>query len=609
VSAPIYAITNLGTLHGNFCPGFVGENSFALGLNSLGQVVGGSCAFAGFFERVTHAFLYNGAAVLDLRALGPGCDVGGRDRGCWHSVARGINGAGQVVGSSSPFFTFTDSQAFLYANGAMTRLLPAATRSDAFGINDSGQVVGWFSTDPIDISVSRAFLFSGAAVTDLGTLGGTRSLARAINNAGHVVGQASISGDSATHAFMYDGVMRDLGTLGGANSFANSINGSDQVIGSSLTPATGFPPSSAEHAFLYSDSVMHDLGTLGGSFSAAFGTNDAGEIVGTAATAAGCCHAFLFRAGTMIDLNELIPAGSGWVLTEARAINRSGQIAGTGIFNGEQRAFLLTPSAKPPTITETQSPLPNSNGWNNSDVTVSWTLTDPTGITSSNGCATTVLSAETAGATLTCIATNGAGLSASKSVTVKIDKTPPETLARVDPAAKDFLVFGRDALSGVAPGAIPPTSVTAVGEGDEPNAELRTYLIRDLADNTLTLAAKVKKDGSEIEATIVSLRYNDGAVLSPVRNQLDAKWTLADDGSLARLNQKVTVGQGDARQRVTAVFRAKDAQTTIVERTPGGADEQIGNGEQYLDSGNLIVRPGLVLLQLATVAGGLVIEY
>jgi hypothetical protein len=265
----------------------------------------------------------------------------------------------------------------------------------------------------------------------------------------------------------------------------------------------------------------------------------------------------------------------------------------------------------PPSITAAQSPAPNAAGWNNSDVTVSWTLTDPTGTTSSNGCVTTVLSAETAGTTLTCIATNGAGLTASKSVTVKIDKTPPEAFARFDPAGKDLLVFGRDTLSGVAPGAIPPTSVTAIGfsDRDEPNAELRTYLVRDLADNTLTLAAKLKKDGSEIEATIVSLRYNDGAVLSPVRNQLDAKWTLADDGSLARLNQKVTVGQGDARQRVTAVFRAKDAQTTIVVRTPGGADEHIGNGEQDLDSGNLIVRPGLLLLQLATVAGGLVIEY
>ena len=45
----------------------------------------------------------------------------------------------------------------------------------------------------------------------------------------------------------------------------------------------------------------------------------------------------------MKDLNTLIPANSGWVLTEARAINSSGQIVGNGIKDGEQRAFLLKP--------------------------------------------------------------------------------------------------------------------------------------------------------------------------------------------------------------------------------------------------------------------------
>ena len=39
----------------------------------------------------------------------------------------------------------------------------------------------------------------------------------------------------------------------------------------------------------------------------------------------------------------LIPAGLGWVLTEARDINESGQIVGTAWRNGEQRGFVLTP--------------------------------------------------------------------------------------------------------------------------------------------------------------------------------------------------------------------------------------------------------------------------
>jgi hypothetical protein len=43
------------------------------------------------------------------------------------------------------------------------------------------------------------------------------------------------------------------------------------------------------------------------------------------------------------DLNNLIPAGSGWVLNHASAINKSGQIAGFGTINGANHGFLLTP--------------------------------------------------------------------------------------------------------------------------------------------------------------------------------------------------------------------------------------------------------------------------
>jgi probable HAF family extracellular repeat protein len=46
----------------------------------------------------------------------------------------------------------------------------------------------------------------------------------------------------------------------------------------------------------------------------------------------------------MIDLNNLIASGSGWVLTSAEAINDKGQIVGWGTLNGTSRAFLLDPS-------------------------------------------------------------------------------------------------------------------------------------------------------------------------------------------------------------------------------------------------------------------------
>jgi hypothetical protein len=48
-------------------------------------------------------------------------------------------------------------------------------------------------------------------------------------------------------------------------------------------------------------------------------------------------------AGQMLDLNDLIPPDSGWLLHWASAINDNRQIVGTGTYNGLYRAYLLTP--------------------------------------------------------------------------------------------------------------------------------------------------------------------------------------------------------------------------------------------------------------------------
>jgi hypothetical protein len=46
----------------------------------------------------------------------------------------------------------------------------------------------------------------------------------------------------------------------------------------------------------------------------------------------------------MIDMNTLIPAGTGLVLREGVYINEAGEIAGVAdLENGDQHAFLLIP--------------------------------------------------------------------------------------------------------------------------------------------------------------------------------------------------------------------------------------------------------------------------
>jgi hypothetical protein len=80
----------------------------------------------------------------------------------------------------------------------------------------------------------------------------------------------------------------------------------------------------------------------------------------------------------------------------------------------------------PPVITPTISGTLGSNDWYVSAVTVDWTVSDAeSGIASAEGCDSAVLSSDTAGVTLTCSATNGAGLTNLVSVPSKIDQTAP----------------------------------------------------------------------------------------------------------------------------------------------------------------------------------------
>jgi probable HAF family extracellular repeat protein len=156
------------------------------------------------------------------------------------------------------------------------------------------------------------------------------SEAYSINDRGQVVGELEVQPFS--HAFLYSsGTTRDLGTLGSdPSSSVDSINDHGQIVGSA-----------AGHAFLYSDGKMRDLGTLGGQSSTANCINNRGEVVGSSETANGGQVAFLYRGCQMLDLNTLITPNSGPPLASATSINDAGQIVASASTVG--RLFLLTP--------------------------------------------------------------------------------------------------------------------------------------------------------------------------------------------------------------------------------------------------------------------------
>jgi probable HAF family extracellular repeat protein len=72
------------------------------------------------------------------------------------------------------------------------------------------------------------------SLVDLGSLGGNYSQAFGINNVGQVVGFSSTSASpQQLHAFVWDAStgMHDLGQLGGADTFATAINDGGDVVG------------------------------------------------------------------------------------------------------------------------------------------------------------------------------------------------------------------------------------------------------------------------------------------------------------------------------------------------------------------------------------------
>jgi probable HAF family extracellular repeat protein len=272
------------------------------------------------------------------------------------SYAYGINDSGVVVGFSNTGSGAYD--AFTYSNGTMTDV--TATRGIALGgstfnfatsINNSGQIAGYISS----AAGTHAFLYNGTNTIDLGTLAGSTgtSHAQALNASGQVVGDATTSA-GPTHAFLYSGgSMHDLGALGNplGASVAYDINATGHVVGESIVNNT-----STYHAFLYDGTSMTDL-TAGAAYagynSQAFGINSSGAAVGYFGTSSFSSHGFLYSGGTLTDLNSLISPTSGWTITGAYAINDAGQIAALAT-NGQQihtlllTAPLLVP--EPPTI-------------------------------------------------------------------------------------------------------------------------------------------------------------------------------------------------------------------------------------------------------------------
>ena len=273
-----------------------------------------------------------------------------------HSLATTINNRGQVVGMALnkvpdpfSFINFmlagsskgTQARAFLWEGGPLQDL-GTLGGNDAFAnlVNDRGQIAGTSYTNNMPNSVTGfptvdPFLWDHGTMVDLGSLGGTLAAVNALNNRGEVVGLSFLEGDQTFHAFLWtpSGGLQDLPTLGGDFGEATEINEDGDVVGWSTTPGDH-----ALHSFLWRKGEVTDLGTVGSDpCSEDASINSAGQIVGDS-LGSDCntrLHAFLWEnGGPMVDLNSLIPTGSGLHLVWGLAINDRGEIIGIGLPSG-----------------------------------------------------------------------------------------------------------------------------------------------------------------------------------------------------------------------------------------------------------------------------------
>lgn len=205
-------------------------------------------------------------------------------------------------------------------------------------MNDNGQLCGWGRPD--NEPPSHGFYVEDGVAMDLGQ--GT--MVADINNQGQFVGYFSAGG--LDHAFVWDdGTIKDLhdpAYILGFYSHATAINECGQVVGYSRVDGVH------ETATVWENGEAYSIGTLGGTQSMARDINDHGTIVGVAQLGGGGgMHAFIYRDGTMLDMNDLIaePTDSNeWVLWNAHAIANNGTIVGDAFYDGSgPRPFVAVP--------------------------------------------------------------------------------------------------------------------------------------------------------------------------------------------------------------------------------------------------------------------------
>ena len=325
-----YTITNLGSL------GPAGNDiTEPEAINASGQVAGFSDTSTtitfpcpGHYKpprtcssHPQHAFLYSNGTMTDLGSLG------GADKG---SSALAINASGEVAGLSQTA-TAGVTHAALWTGTTTVDLgalapLSSGSWSSADGINDSGQVIGAWAPGENGTGTHHPWLYSNGTMTSLPVPSGLTApscVPGAINNSGQIAGYCTDASGNYHGVLWQNGTVTTLGTLGGLQvETVTAINNNGQITGRGTT-STG-----ALDGFLDSNGTVTDLGAS--FFPVAL--NDNGVIVDITG--------LIDIGGTVQNLDNLIPASSGYTISVVFGINDNGQI----VAEASGSPVLLTPN-------------------------------------------------------------------------------------------------------------------------------------------------------------------------------------------------------------------------------------------------------------------------
>jgi probable HAF family extracellular repeat protein len=325
-----YTFTDLGGLSGlSF------KESSALGLNDAGEIVGTSYTAGPHGQQEVAVLWAKDAtgkyAITNL--LGSSLS----------SRASAINSQGDVVAGGSLIRPVSvNGSMFWYVDSNNDGINDLAVDLGGFGasaINDDVQMVGGSSLvqfDPFDNEIVTELPGDGYAINNSRQVAGEGTTAQA------TVWQADAAGNISSTVTLAP-------LTGNPYSSAVCIDALGRAAGYSSHPVSSI--AQLERATLWQNGTAPtDLGAPATSGSVALGVstvNNVLQVVGFVDNHNGQ-YAFIWKNGKLIDLNSLISA-SGVTLSQANAINASGQIVGlarvtVGKQNVEVHAFLLTPN-------------------------------------------------------------------------------------------------------------------------------------------------------------------------------------------------------------------------------------------------------------------------